>query len=256
MNQQQITIRQALRQQLIGDQKMGLRSVPLMVADLTATLPHSRSESVGTTASEQAVGDKGERLRVLDHSQVRGCTLCKLSATRTQTVFGQGNPSARLVFVGEAPGFEEDRQGLTFVGRAGDLLTKMIIAMGLTRDDVFICNVLKCRPPNNRDPAADEILHCSPYLREQLSIIKPEVLIALGSPASKTLLNTTQTIGRLRGRFHDYQLTGESGPSEIIPLMPTYHPAYLLRSPDEKTKTWSDLQMVMQRLGLPMPNRS
>jgi DNA polymerase len=175
---------------------------------------------------------------------------------RTQTVFGQGHPSARLVFVGEAPGFEEDRTGLAFVGRAGQLLTNMIQAMSLTRDEVFICNVLKCRPPNNRDPAADEISACSPYLFEQLSIIQPEVIIALGSPAAKTLLNTGESIGRLRGRFHDFYLSGLPGVGAAVPLMPTYHPAYLLRNPADKAKTWDDLQKVMAKLGLTARKRT
>ena len=154
------------------------------------------------------------------------------------------------MFVGEAPGYEEDKQGLAFVGRAGQLLTRMVAAMGLTRGDVFICNVLKCRPPGNRDPSADEILACSTYLRQQLEIIRPEVLVALGAPAAKTLLNTAASIGKLRGRFHDYYLSGVTSEGSSIPLMPTYHPAYLLRNPAEKRKTWEDLQMVMRRLGL------
>jgi DNA polymerase len=158
-----------------------------------------------------------------------------------------------LVFVGEAPGYEEDRQGLAFVGRAGQLLTRMIAAMGLIREQVFICNVLKCRPPGNRDPSADEILACSPFLRRQLAIIEPEVLVALGAPAAKTLLNTSESIGKLRGRFHDYYLSGTTGEGPAIPLMPTYHPAYLLRNPAEKRKAWEDLQMVMYLLGLPIP---
>jgi DNA polymerase len=170
-------------------------------------------------------------------------------------VFGQGNPAARLVFVGEAPGFEEDKQGFVFVGRAGQLLTRMIAAMGLTREEVFICNVLKCRPPGNRDPSADEILACNPYLCEQLEIIEPEVLVALGAPAAKTLLNTAQSIGKLRGRFHDYYPSGITGMGPAIPTMPTYHPAYLLRNPAEKRKSWEDLQMVMARLGLSPPSR-
>jgi DNA polymerase len=157
------------------------------------------------------------------------------------------------VFVGEAPGYEEDQQGLAFVGRAGQLLTRMIVAMGLTRDDVFICNVLKCRPPQNRDPSADEILACNSYLCRQLEIIDPEVIVTLGAPAAKTLLGTAQSIGRLRGRFHDYYPSGVSGQGRSIPLMPTYHPAYLLRSPSEKGKTWDDLQLVMQLLSLPVP---
>lgn len=199
--------------------------------------------------------EKAEQLRILDETQVKACTKCTLHETRTQTVFGQGNPNARLVFVGEAPGYEEDKQGLVFVGRAGQLLTRIIVAMGLTREDVFICNVLKCRPPGNRDPAADEILACNPYLRRQLTIIQPEVLVALGAPAAKTLLNTTQSIGKLRGRFHDYYLSGVPGEGPSIPVMPTYHPAYLLRNPAEKRKTWADLQLVMQLLGLPLPDQ-
>jgi len=160
------------------------------------------------------------------------------------------------VFVGEAPGYEEDKQGLAFVGRAGQLLTRMIIAMGLTREEVYICNVLKCRPPNNRDPSAEEILACSPYLRAQLEILRPEVLVTLGSPASKTLLSTVDGIGKLRGRFHDFYPSGHPSEGPSVPLMPTYHPAYLLRSPSEKGKTWGDLQMVMSLLGLPAPSGS
>ncbi|RME38351.1 MAG: uracil-DNA glycosylase [Planctomycetota bacterium] len=246
------TLRQTLRQQLLTDRLLGADALPV-------ALPGKRRDGAECAAvvptDPAVVQDKAKRLEVLNETQVRGCTKCGLAATRTQTVFGQGNPAARLVFVGEAPGFEEDRQGLAFVGRAGQLLTRMIAAMGLSRDDVFICNVLKCRPPNNRDPAADEVLACSPYLREQLRIIEPEVLIALGSPAAKTLLNTNQSIGKLRGRFHDYYLSGVPGEGEPIPLMPTYHPAYLLRNPAEKVKAWADLQMVMHLLGLPLPKR-
>jgi len=196
-----------------------------------------------------------ERLRVLDETQVKGCRKCGLCETRTQTVFGQGNPAARLVFVGEAPGFEEDKQGLAFVGPAGQLLTRMIIAMGLSREEVYICNVVKCRPPENRTPLADEMLACNPYLQEQLSIIQPEVIVALGAPAAKTLLNTAESIGRLRGRFHEYHTSGVTGEVPSIPVMPTYHPAYLLRSPNEKGKAWADLQLAMARLGLEPPKQ-
>lgn len=231
-------IRGVLKQHLRTEEMFGLGFVPWPVTNRTA----------GTSAAQKA-----EQLRQLDEQQVKGCRKCQLCETRTQTVFGQGNPDARLVFVGEAPGHEEDRQGLAFVGRAGQLLTRMIAAMGLTREEVFICNVLKCRPPENRDPAADEILACSPYLRRQLSVIQPEVIVALGSPAAKTLLNTAQSIGKLRGQFHDYFLSGLTGEGPSIPLMPTYHPAYLLRNPEEKRKTWEDLQMVMAFLGMPLP---
>lgn len=245
------TVIQAIRQQLDADRLLGLDSVPLILPARLPVRPLRKSNARGGIAA--APGSKEDRLKVLDHEHVKGCTLCALHESRTQTVFGQGNSDARLVFVGEAPGFHEDKQGLAFVGKAGDLLTRMIEAMGLSRDEVFICNVLKCRPPNNRDPLADEVLACSPYLREQLSIIGPEMIVALGAPAAKSLLETTESIGRLRGRFHDYELERGTGEAVIIPLMPTYHPAYLLRNPGEKGKTWEDLQKVMARLGLERP---
>ncbi|MCH7721123.1 MAG: uracil-DNA glycosylase, partial [Planctomycetes bacterium] len=179
------SIRRALAQNLRVDSLLGVRSVPI---------PSARPGRKG----------KDKRLKVLDEEQVKSCTKCGLAETRKKTVFGQGNGAARLVFVGEAPGADEDRQGLAFVGRAGQLLTRMIEAMGLTRDQVFICNLLKCRPPNNRDPAPDELRSCSPYLMEQLSIIEPEVIVALGAPATRLLLNTNDSIGRLRGRFHEF----------------------------------------------------
>ena len=250
-------IRAALRQQLLADRLFGVKSVPLRPVP-PRSMPLAPTAPIVDGANPVSIDttDKADRLRVLYESQVKECTRCSLCETRTQTVFGQGHPAARLVFVGEAPGYEEDKQGLVFVGRAGQLLTRMIAAMGLSRDEVFICNVLKCRPPGNRDPLADEILACSSYLRQQLTIIQPEVLVALGSPAAKTLLNTAQSIGRLRGRFHEYYLSGITGEGPWIPLMPTYHPAYLLRSPAEKRKAWDDLQMVMAKLGLRPPARS
>jgi len=241
--------REALVQYLQTDQLLGLKEVPVRLPQPRTSAPAPGKKAV----SAAAASEKAELLRVLDDDQVKQCTKCSLSKLRTNTVFGQGSPTARLVFVGEAPGFEEDRQGVAFVGKAGQLLTRMIAAMGLSRENVFICNVLKCRPPNNRDPAADEIAKCSPYLYEQLTIIEPEVIVALGAPAAKTLLQTKQGIGRLRGRFHDFYLSGIEGVGPAIPLMPTYHPAYLLRSPGEKNKAWADLQAVMKRLGLPLP---
>lgn len=238
--------RAALRQQLASDRLLGIKSIPVPLP----AKPLQRSARSSDKADAAGSSDQAEQLRVLDESEVKACKQCGLSKTRTQTVFGQGNPNARLVFVGEAPGFHEDRQGLAFVGKAGDKLTDIIRAMGLSRDEVFICNVLKCRPPDNRDPAANEILACSSFLRRQIAIIQPEVMVALGSPAAKTLLHTTQAIGKLRGRFHDYFLSGTTGEGPSVPLMPTYHPAYLLRNPSEKRKTWADVQMVMARLGL------
>jgi len=170
-------------------------------------------------------------------AKVLKCKLCsELARTRNSVVLGSGNINAELVFVGEAPGADEDKQGLPFVGRAGQLLTKIIEAMGLTRDQVFICNVLKCRPPNNRPPAPQEVVNCRPYLKRQLELIKPKVIVALGNHAVRALLQTEQGISGLRGTFQKY---------EGIPVMCTYHPAYLLRSPGEKRKVWEDMKKVI-----------
>jgi len=172
------------------------------------------------------------------------CTRCKLHKTRTNIVFGVGSPEARLMFVGEAPGEDEDLQGFPFVGKAGQLLTKMIEAMGLRRDDVYICNTVKCRPPNNRNPEPDELLACEPFLKGQLGAVKPEVIVTLGKFAAQALLREQTPITRLRGQWREY---------EGIPVMPTFHPAYLLRSPGEKGKVWEDLKQVMKKLGMPAP---
>ena len=168
------------------------------------------------------------------------CKRCKLAPSRTNLVFGVGNPDAELVFVGEAPGADEDAQGEPFVGKAGQLLTKMIEAMGYTRQDVYICNVLKCRPPGNRNPEPDEVAACEPFLKRQLAAIRPRMIVALGKFAVQCLLRDESPISRLRGNFRTY---------EGIPLMPTFHPAYLLRQPDEKRLAWLDLQEVMKRFG-------
>ncbi|MCF6156882.1 MAG: uracil-DNA glycosylase [Candidatus Brocadia sp.] len=168
------------------------------------------------------------------------CHKCPLSKTRTNLVFGVGNPMANLMFVGEAPGRDEDLQGEPFVGRAGQLLTKIIEAIGLKRSDVYIANVLKCRPPGNRNPLPEEIVLCMPYLIEQIGIIQPKVLCALGTFAAQTLLNTKAPVGTLRGKFHDYK---------GIPMMVTFHPAYLLRNPNDKVKVWEDMKRVRDLLG-------
>lgn len=179
-------------------------------------------------------------------SEVLACTRCgELAGTRKTVVFGSGNPNAELVFVGEAPGFYEDQQGLPFVGRAGELLTRMIEAMGLKRQDVFICNVLKCRPPNNRSPLPEEIMNCQPYLERQLDLIKPRAICAMGNFAAQTLLKTPRSISQLRGSLYDFK---------GIPCVPTFHPAYLLRNPAEKRKAWEDLKRVRELLGMaPLP---
>lgn len=171
--------------------------------------------------------------------QVAACQLCPLAKTRKNVVFGEGDPKARLVFVGEAPGADEDEQGLPFVGKAGQLLTKIINAMELDRKDVYICNILKCRPPGNRNPLPEEIRLCEPYLKKQLGLISPQVICALGSFAAKTLLHTETPITALRGRFQHY---------EGIALMPTYHPAYLLRNPSAKKQVWEDVQLIMKEM--------
>jgi len=175
------------------------------------------------------------------------CTRCKLHKARKQVVFGVGNPKAELVFVGEGPGADEDAQGEPFVGRAGKLLTQMIEAMGLRRQDVYIANVVKCRPPENRLPERDEITTCSPYLLRQLAVINPKVIVCLGACSAQTLLQTNQGISRFRGEWFDFR---------GAKLMATYHPAYLLRNPAAKGEVWKDLQKVMTVLGLQLKKRS
>jgi DNA polymerase len=183
---------------------------------------------------------KAEKLEFLE-KYLGDCRRCGLCENRTNIVFGDGSAEARLVFVGEAPGYNEDKQGLPFVGDAGRLLNKMIGAMGLAREDVYICNVIKCRPLKNRNPHPDEIQECSPFLRKQLEVIAPEVIVSLGKFASQWLLESDDAMGSMRGKWHAWNDT---------PVMPTYHPAYLLRQENQKGKTWNDLQMVMERLGL------
>lgn len=198
--------------------------------EVGATDPATEPEDLAVSAPS---------LEALD-ALVRACTRCGLDKTRRQTVFGVGNPHAELVFVGEAPGEDEDRQGEPFVGRAGQLLTDIIVkGMKMRREDVYICNVLKCHPPANRDPNPHEVRCCEPYLIRQLELIRPKVIVALGRHAAQTLLRTDDSTGKLRGRWHDYH---------GIPLRVTYHPAYLLRTPSEKRKTWEDIQEVMKFL--------
>ena len=175
------------------------------------------------------------------------CTRCKLHKGRHKIVFGDGNPKAELVFIGEGPGADEDMQGLPFVGRAGKLLTQMIEAMGLQRKDVYICNVVKCRPPENRAPEPEEVTTCSPYLLRQIDVIQPKVIVCLGAVAAKTLLETTRGISQFRGEW--LQWRGRK-------LMATYHPAYLLRNPNAKGEVWKDLQKVMAELGLQVPKKT
>ena len=180
-------------------------------------------------------------------TEIGDCQRCKLAPGRTNLVFGVGNPQARLMFVGEAPGADEDAKGEPFVGRAGQLLTEIITkGMGLRREDVYIANVIKCRPPGNRNPEPDEVASCEPFLIRQLELIKPQVIVALGKFAVQTLLRSKTPITKLRGQWADYR---------GIKVMPTFHPAYLLRNPGDKRLVWADIKAVMAELGLPVPPR-
>ena len=204
-------------------------------------LPVIKSASL-FEASQRVEGDSLEKIR----ADIGDCKRCKLCQKRTNIVFGAGNAKAELVFVGEGPGHDEDIQGLPFVGRAGKLLTQMIEAMGLRRDDVYICNVVKCRPPENRTPEPDEVETCSPFLYRQLDAIRPKAIVCLGAVAFQSLLGSKQSISRLRGQWLEFR---------GMPLLATYHPAYLLRNPSAKGDVWEDLKKVMAHLGLKPPAR-
>lgn len=193
--------------------------------------------AVAPTGPEAVAGNDDDPAAAWDAlaAEVAGCRRCKLCDSRTQTVFGVGDRSSRLMVIGEAPGADEDRQGEPFVGRAGKLLDQMLRAMGWPREQVYIGNLLKCRPPNNRDPQLDEVAACEPYLHRQIELVRPDLLLVLGRVAAQNLLKTELPIGKLRGQVHRY------GPLQT-PLVVTYHPAYLLRSPREKARTWADLK--------------
>ena len=201
------------------------------------------------TAAPLTRSEKIARLAEMNAKEVSICIKCRLCETRTNTVFGEGDPDAKIFFIGEGPGQNEDLQGRPFVGRAGELLNKWIVAMGLKREQVFIANIVKCRPPDNREPAPDETATCTPYLERQLEIIRPSVIMTLGKPSSQYMLQTKISMGRMRGQWHQWR---------GIKLLPTYHPAYVLRNYSYETRAavWSDLQKVMGELQLPMPKRS
>jgi DNA polymerase len=233
------------RQFLEQEKELGLESIRMRPetlatlrspARLSETAPASASGATPKTASTTGVpkADPEAALKKLS-AVASGCTKCELSSTRTNVVFGQGNPRTKLVIIGEAPGADEDEQGLAFVGRAGKLLTKIIESVDLMREEVYICNILKCRPPGNRAPTTLEIECCIPYLMEQLEIIQPAIICALGNSAAQTLLETKSPMNRMRGRFHDYK---------GALFMPTYHPAALLRNPEYKRAVWEDIQMI------------
>ncbi|TMA31644.1 MAG: uracil-DNA glycosylase [Deltaproteobacteria bacterium] len=214
-----------------------------MIDELRAYLAWAEDAGLQILASGTATVKTKLPLLEEVRAEIGECTRCKLHKGRHNIVFGVGNPKARLMFVGEAPGEDEDLQGFPFVGKAGGLLTKMIEAMGLKRDDVYICNTVKCRPPNNRNPEPDELASCEPFLKGQLAAVKPEAIVTLGKFAAQALLRDDTPVSRLRGRWREY---------EGIPLMPTFHPAYLLRSPGEKAKVWEDLKQVMKKLNQPV----
>jgi DNA polymerase len=204
--------------------------------------PSREAFSAPVLSREQKVA----ALTAMEQNEVRGCTKCRLCEQRTHTVFGEGDADAQLMFIGEGPGETEDRTGRPFVGRAGELLNKMIAGMGLNREQVMIANIVKCRPPGNRVPAPDEVATCTPYLERQIEIVRPKVIVTLGLPATQYMLQVTTSMGRLRGNWHTWR---------GIRLMPTYHPAYILRNETRQTKAlvWSDLKQVMAELGLPLP---
>jgi DNA polymerase len=255
-------LRDALRQQLESLQAAGVRQLPKgrQGAIPAATVDVVKAEQPPATAKRRAASNEdvlfqdaddepagaisaAATLEVLQH-EVAGCALCtELAATRTQTVFGVGNPQARLCFLGEAPGADEDRRGEPFVGRAGQLLDKMIVACHMQREDVYILNILKCRPPGNRNPLPDEAQNCRRFLDRQLELISPEFICCLGAVAAQNLLNTTESIGRMRGKVLAYR-----GAKVVC----TYHPAYLLRNPSAKTYAWDDLKFLMREMGTPL----
>ena len=207
-------------------------------------VPAVPEEDLFEVANPKPVIDPAQALRVI-REDLGDCTRCRLHKQgRKQIVFGVGNPNAELMFIGEAPGADEDQQGEPFVGRAGQLLNNMIKAMGLRREDIYIANIIKCRPPGNRTPERDECETCSPFLMRQIAAIKPKVIVALGAVAAKTLLAINSPMSEFRGRWFDFRGTK---------LAVTYHPAFLLRDPRQKKETWKDLQMVMRELGLAIP---
>lgn len=220
-----------LRWFLASLRMVGIAEFPYIEASHRTEAAQEELQDLPNTAREHHLADVFEDLGE--------CTRCRLHTERGKLVFGEGNPEAPLVFVGEGPGFEEDRQGRPFVGKAGKLLDKMIAAIGFQREAVYICNVVKCRPPGNRTPSPDEITACSPFLFRQIEAIRPRVICALGACAAQTLMGNTSAISRLRGKVHSWR---------GLPLICTYHPAYLLRNPEQKAAAWRDLLLVQQLL--------
>jgi len=239
------------RQQLETDLLMGVDFVPR--GSVKPQNHEGEEESAGQAVVPEVIVESTNKETLLDSLRQRHdreCPHCTTAEYHTQTVFGEGNPDADLMFIGEAPGAEEDRLGRPFVGRSGDKLNEIINAMGLKREKVFIANVLKSRPPENRTPLQPEVDACSPFLAEQIRIIRPTVIVTLGGPAAKLMLKTSIGITKLRGQWAEY-VDESTTPPLVIPIMPTFHPAYLLRNytPDTRKQMWSDMQMVMERIG-------
>ena len=265
--------RRELEPSRLMEAELAVESTPAFVA--STYLPQSelreemsaRKSAVVTTAiednifeiltpkPEHGVSDPIAALKLI-REDLGDCTRCKLHKGRTKIVFGIGNPRAELMFVGEGPGADEDAQGEPFVGRAGQLLNNMIKAMGLRREDVYIANIVKCRPPGNRQPERDEAETCSPFLMRQISVIKPRVLVALGATAAKNLLAMNAPMTELRGRWYDFKPVGSDRSWPGARLAVTYHPAFLLRDPRQKGEAWKDLQMVMKYLGIVSPKKA
>lgn len=260
MNDQEtdpVTVQRVIRQHLETSRLLGVDVLPLRPSSRTAETAACPADSAtpatvpatprtpATAAADPSSSDRQSLLDVLRHRHDRECPHCTAVTTHTQTVFGEGNPCARLMFIGEAPGEEEDRTGRPFVGRAGKKLDEIINAMGLQRSDVYIANVLKARPPDNRTPTPDEAARCGPFLHEQIRIIQPRAIVTLGAPATKLILQTDVGITRIRGTWGRYEHGDVS-----IPVMPTFHPAYLLRQYTEENRrlVWSDMQAVLTLL--------
>jgi uracil-DNA glycosylase len=217
---------------------------PLEAFDQAAPAMSDHAADAPVARTHLPADERRRRLAVLAET-ANTCTRCRLHAGRTQSVFGRGDPGAEIVFVGEGPGYHEDQAGVPFVGAAGQLLDKMIVAMGLAPDEVYICNAVKCRPPENRKPEPDELQACAPFLQEQLELLQPKVLVALGATGVQALLGSKSGIMRIRGVWKLYK--------GRIPVMPTFHPAYLLRSPEKKREVWDDLKAVLARIGREPP---
>jgi len=234
-----------IRSLLVYYQALGFERLPITIItkeEVQATSNTQRSERESSRITGRAVPDKAAELDAL-REMIGDCQRCKLAKHRTNLVFGSGNPDARLMFIGEAPGREEDLQGMPFVGDAGMLLTRLISKMGMKREDVYIANIIKCRPPLNRDPEEDEVASCRGFIEKQIKIIRPQVIMTLGRIAVQVLMNLPKLkITSARGHFLSFN---------EIPVMPTFHPAYLLRNPRDKVLTWSDAQKVLTRLELP-----